>query len=74
MGHLSYDRNNNVKRKELYRRVHIAVNFGPVERGERRLPNCVEAVVRRIYPETSGRYMGFKDAYAQPEELKDESM
>ena len=66
---------NNVKRKELYGRVHSAINFGPMERGDRRrLPNCVEAVVRRIYPETSGRYMGFKDAYAQPEELKDESM
>ena len=66
---------NNVKRKELYRRVHSAIYFGPMERGDRRrLPNCVEAVMRRIYPETSGRYMGFKDAYAQPEELKDESV
>ena len=66
---------NNVKRKELYRKVHRTLNFGPMERGDRRkLPNCVEAVVRRIYPETNGRYMGFKDAHAQPEELKDESM
>ena len=39
---------NNVKRKQLYRRVHSALNFGPMERGERRLPNCVEAIVRRL--------------------------
>ena len=66
---------NNVKRKELHRRVHSAISFGPMERGDRRrLPSCVEAVVRRVYPETSGWCMGFKDAYAQPEELKDESV
>ena len=54
---------NSLKRKQLHWIVHSALSFGPMERGERgRLPSCVEAIVRRLYPETSGLYMGFRDA------------
>ena len=59
------------KRKALYRRL---MNWAPMEIGERRrLSNCMEAIVRRLYPETSGFCMGFKDANAQYEELKEET-
>ena len=54
-------------------RVFSALIFGPMEHGERRTPNCVEAIFRSMYLETSGWYMGSRDTYAQPEELKEES-
>ena len=64
---------NNKKRKALYRRLISVMNWGPMVIGERRrLPNCLEAIVRRLYPETSGLYMGFRDANAQYEEMKEE--
>ena len=54
---------NNRMRKKLYKRSFYALNFGVHERGERRrLPKCVEARVRQIYPSTSGIYMGFQVA------------
>ena len=58
------------KREALYRRL---MNWAPMEIGERRrLPSCMEAIIRRLYPATSGFCMGLKDAKAQYEELKEE--
>ena len=59
------------KRKALHRRL---MNWASTEIGERRrLPSCMEAIIRRLYPATSGFCMGFKDANAQYEELKEET-
>ncbi len=56
---------NNKRRKRLYKRVFNAMDFGELERGERRrLPHCVCAVIRQVYPDETGCYMEFKDQRA----------
>jgi hypothetical protein len=53
---------NNSLRKYFYKKIFIALDFGVLERGERRrLPNCAVARVRQIYPSETGLYMGFKE-------------
>jgi hypothetical protein len=52
----------NLKRKRLYKLVFLKCDFGILEPGERRrLPNCVVAKIRQMYPSNSGLYMGFKE-------------
>ena len=51
----------NLLRKRLYKLLYHAIDFGILEKNERRkLPNCV-AKIRQIYPSSSGDYMGFKE-------------
>jgi hypothetical protein len=53
---------NNEVRKFLYKKIFVCLDFGVVEKGERkRLPNCAVAKIRQIYPSESGSYMGFKE-------------
>ena len=55
-------RPNNEMRKYYYKKIFFSIDFGVVEKGERRrLPNCAVAKVRQIFPSDSGYYMGFKD-------------
>ena len=52
----------NLLRKRLYKLLYHAIDFGILEKNERRkLPNCVVAKIRQIYPSSSGDYMGFKE-------------
>lgn len=54
---------NNILRKRMYRLVFSAMDFGGLEKGERRrLPNCTLAFIRSVYPSSSGKYMGYKEA------------
>jgi hypothetical protein len=53
---------NNELRKFLYKKIFVCLDFGVIEKGERkRLPNCAVAKIRQIYPSESGSYMGFKE-------------
>jgi hypothetical protein len=53
---------NNIKRKRLYRKVFIAMDFGNIEPGVRmRLPHCACAKIGQMYPDETGCYMGFTD-------------
>ena len=53
---------NNRQRHRLYKSIFLALDFGELLPGERRkLPNCVCAKVRQLYPDESGFYMEFKD-------------
>ena len=53
---------NNEMRKYFYKKVFVSLDFGVLEKGERkRLPNCAVAKIRQIYPSESGYYMGFKE-------------
>ena len=52
----------NVLRKRLYKMLFHATDFGILEKNERRkLPNCVVARIRQIYPSKTGDYMGYKE-------------
>ena len=52
----------NLLRKRLYKLLFHATDFGILEKKERRkLPNCVFARIRQIYPSTSGDYMGYRE-------------
>jgi cobalamin biosynthesis protein CobT len=52
----------NKLRKRLYKKIFWVLDFGVLEKGERRrLPNCPVAKVRQLYPSLTGRYMGFKE-------------
>lgn len=52
---------NNELRKYFYKKVFIALDFGVLEKGERKkLPNCAVARIRQIFPSDTGYYMGFK--------------
>lgn len=54
---------NNIRRKHMYKRVFMTLDFGVLEPGERRrLPNCAVAKVRQLFPSSSGLYMGFKES------------
>jgi hypothetical protein len=58
---------NNKQRKRLYAKVFLALDFGGLLPGERRkLPNCVCAKIRSIYPDESGYYMEFKEGRLVP--------
>ena len=53
---------NNRQRHRLYTSIFLALDFGELLPGERRkLPNCVCAKVRQLYPDGSGCYMEFKE-------------
>ena len=53
---------NNEMRKYLYKKLFVSLDFGVLEKGERkRLPNCAVAKIRQMYPSESGYYMGFKE-------------
>ena len=53
---------NNEMRKFWYKKIFICLDFGVLEKGERkRLPHCAVAKIRQIYPSESGLYMGFKE-------------
>lgn len=55
-------RPNNEIRKYYYKKLFIALDFGALEKGERRkLPNCGVAKIRQLHPSESGYYMGFKE-------------
>lgn len=52
---------NNELRKYFYKKVFIALDFGVLEKGERKkLPNCAVARIRQIFPSDTGYYMGFR--------------
>ena len=52
---------NHRQRQRLYRQVFLALDFGLLMPGERRrLPNCVCAKIRSLYPDESKFYMEFK--------------
>ena len=56
-------RPNNEMRKYYYKKIFFSIDFGVVEKGERRrLPNCAVARVRQIFPSDTGFYMGFKES------------
>ena len=56
-------RPNNEIRKYYYSKLFIALDFGRLEKGERRrLPNCGVAKIRQLHPSESGFYMGFKES------------
>jgi hypothetical protein len=56
-------RPNNEIRKYYYGKLFIALDFGRLEKGERRrLPNCGIAKIRQLHPSESGFYMGFKES------------
>lgn len=53
---------NNLQRKKLYKACFHAMDFGPMGEGERRkLPTCLEAKIRQIYPSETGLYMGYRE-------------
>ena len=53
---------NNELRKYFYKKVFVCLDFGVLEKGDRRrLPNCAVAKIRQIYPSETGLYMGFKE-------------
>jgi hypothetical protein len=53
-------RPNNINRKALYRKLFFNLAFNDHgEGGRRELPNCAVAIVRQIYPNANGNYMGF---------------
>lgn len=60
---LTAHKGNNLMRKVLYKKVFHIMDWGgvlqPAER--RRLPVCVEATIRMIYPSTNGEYMGYRE-------------
>ena len=52
----------NLLRKRLYKMLLHATDFGILEEDERpRLPNCVVARIRQIYPSKSGNYMDYNE-------------
>lgn len=52
----------NILRKRLYKMLFHATDFGLLEKNERRkLPNCVVARIRQIYPSSTGTYMGYRE-------------
>ena len=56
-------RPNNEMRKYYYKKIFFSIDFGVVEKGERRrLPNCAVARVRQIFPSDTGFYMGFNES------------
>jgi hypothetical protein len=56
-------RPNNANRKALYRTAFSKLDFNDYEEGQRRrLPHCLVARIRQIYPSGSGSYMGFLEA------------
>ena len=53
---------NNEMRKVLYKQLFFTLDFGVLEKGERKkLPNCAVAKIRQMYPSETGYYMGFKE-------------
>ena len=53
---------NNEMRKYYYKKLFLALDFGVLEKGERRrLPNCGVAKIRQLFPSETGYYMGFKE-------------
>ena len=55
-------RPNNEIRKYYYKKLFMALDFGALEKGERRrLPNCGVAKIRQLHPSEDGFYMGFKE-------------
>ena len=51
---------NNRQRHRLYKSIYLTLDFGEILPGERRkLPNCVCAKIRQLYPDESGCYMEF---------------
>jgi len=53
---------NNLQRKRLCGKVFVAMDFDDRLKGERRrLPNCVCAKIRQLYPDESGFYMEYKE-------------
>ena len=55
-------RPNNEIRKYYYKKLFMALDFGALEKGERRrLPNCGVAKIRQLHPSEDGCYMGFKE-------------
>ena len=60
----SLDRvSSNLIKKSIYISLFDAIDFGILEKKERRkLPNCVVARIRQIYPSKTGDYMGFKES------------
>ena len=53
---------NNELRKYLYKKFFVSLDFGVLEKGERkRLPNCAVAKIRQMCPSETGYYMGFKE-------------
>ena len=53
---------NNEMRKFYYKKLFVCLDFGALDKGERkRLPNCAAAKVRQIFPSNTGFYMGFKE-------------
>ena len=57
------DIGNNVRRKNLYRRAFLSLDYGQLAEHERRaLPKCIEAKIRHCHPSETGIYMGFLEA------------
>jgi len=58
---------NNLQRKALYRRVYWLLDFYAEYHPDtkrlvrKKLPSCIMARIRKIYPSRSGYYMGFKE-------------
>mmetsp|Transcript_881 Transcript_881/g.1957 ORF Transcript_881/g.1957 Transcript_881/m.1957 type:complete len:223 (-) Transcript_881:2673-3341(-) len=53
---------NNKRRFRLYGRAFHALDQGIVEQGVRvRLPICVEAYIRQMYPAADGKYKGYRE-------------
>lgn len=53
---------NNEMRKFYYKKLFVCLDFGVLEKGERkRLPNCAVAKVRQIFSSDTGYYMGFRE-------------
>ena len=50
---------NNTRRKSVYGYIHSKLDFVGEEKGRKELPNCACAIVRQIYPNADGNYMGF---------------
>lgn len=55
------DENNSEVRKKLYR-FYVTQKWGYLGKGVRvRIPDCVREEVRKIAPDSEGKYMGHKD-------------
>ena len=50
---------NRLQRKRCYRELAFELHF---EFYRRRLPLCVERAIRRVWPSSNGRYMGFRNS------------